>query len=575
MGRAPFQGESTHAVMMQHINAVPIPPNMLNPHISPLVSAVLLRGLAKNPADRFPTATALAEALSDATQISVPLEREAGKWEKHAEPILSPGTEPRLTAPVPPLTPSPVTFPSPSLYASFHTTPGASMSNQGESDATVLRAGTTPHLQSSPVSPPSAFVPPVAPPPAINGSGRRKRGGYIVLVLSLLVVLIGGGLGLFFVLNTKAPGHAILSSAHQIVGHAFFISSGQIKESSSQGITDELQIDLTPISDPPSGKSYYGWLLPDKGMNMTAPLLLGNLVVTNGQIHSFYPGDPHHDNLLETVSRFLITTEEANLTPVIPSPDTHAWYYTAEFPQSSNQAQTPTPMLSSSPTSGMAGMSDLSVLAHLRHLLAEAPELKVVGLEGGLDIWLFRNTQKVLESAGTARDDWQVKATPLLHRHLIRILDYLDGVSFVHTDAPDQPILVPPETARIGLLDADPAHLSAGLLHEIDIHLNAMIQSPGFTAGQRALAIRIDAGIKNAIFWLEKVRQDTQQLVNRTNDQLGADPVLSDLDSIASEALNAFAGRIDPATGNVQEGVIQVHFSNQRLATFDVQPYQA
>jgi hypothetical protein len=125
------------------------------------------------------------------------------------------------------------------------------------------------------------------------------------------------------------------------------------------------------------------------------------------------------------------------------------------------------------------------------------------------------------------------------------------------------------------LLDADPAHIASGLLHEMDVHLNAMIQSPGFTAGQRALAIRIDAGIKNVIFWLEKVRQDVQRLVNRTNDQLGADAVLSDLDSIASEALNAFAGRIDPATGNVQEGSIQVHFNNQRLATFDVKPYQA
>ena len=155
-------------------------------------------------------------------------------------------------------------------------------------------------------------------------------------------------------------------------------------------------------------------------------------------------------------------------------------------------------MMSSSPTpaSGMAGMSDLSVLAHLRHLLAEAPELKSVGLEGGLDIWLFRNTQKVLESAGSARDDWQVKATPLLHRHLIRVLDYLDGLSFVHNDAPGQPILVPSATARIGLLDADPTHMEQGLLHEMDVHLNAMIQSPGFTAEQRALAIHIDAGIK-------------------------------------------------------------------------------
>src|SRR5258708_7873069 len=127
-GRVPFQGESTHSVMMQHVNAAPTPPSLLNPYISPLVSSVLLRGLAKNPADRFPTATALAVAFSNATQISVPLEVDAGKWEEAVESVMYTGPEARST------------------------TPNASTSRQRDSEATILRAGITPRARTAPTS---------------------------------------------------------------------------------------------------------------------------------------------------------------------------------------------------------------------------------------------------------------------------------------------------------------------------------------------------------------------------------------------------------------------------------------
>src|SRR5262249_11016125 len=133
----------------------------------------------------------------------------------------------------------------------------------------------------------------------------------------------------------------------------------------------------------------------------------GALPVKNGEVHYLYPGDQKHTNLLEITSRFLITEESASTTPNIPSPDSSTWRYSAELPQ--GQAAT------SSPDPNMPGMSELSVLTHLRHLLAEAPELQEVGLHGGLDIWLFRNTQKVLEWAGSARDDWETQDTALLH----------------------------------------------------------------------------------------------------------------------------------------------------------------
>lgn len=62
-GRVPFSADTPFAVIHDHIYR-PLPlPSSLNPEITPQVEQVLLRALAKNPLDRFPTATALVQAL--------------------------------------------------------------------------------------------------------------------------------------------------------------------------------------------------------------------------------------------------------------------------------------------------------------------------------------------------------------------------------------------------------------------------------------------------------------------------------------------------------------------------------
>jgi eukaryotic-like serine/threonine-protein kinase len=67
-GRLPFVGRNPIATMTAHLSE-PVPsPRALRPDrdISPTLEAVLLRALAKSPADRYPTARAFAEALSAA-----------------------------------------------------------------------------------------------------------------------------------------------------------------------------------------------------------------------------------------------------------------------------------------------------------------------------------------------------------------------------------------------------------------------------------------------------------------------------------------------------------------------------
>ncbi|MGW4649613.1 protein kinase domain-containing protein [Kitasatospora sp. NPDC004289] len=64
-GAPPFGGDNSVAIAYQHVGAHPAPPSYRRPGLSPALDAVVLRLLAKNPADRpADAATARAELLS-------------------------------------------------------------------------------------------------------------------------------------------------------------------------------------------------------------------------------------------------------------------------------------------------------------------------------------------------------------------------------------------------------------------------------------------------------------------------------------------------------------------------------
>src|SRR5205085_7645416 len=71
-GMTPFQGDNPIAIMMQHIQEMPTPPILLNANVSPALSAVVLQSIAKDPEDRFPTASAMTVALAQALNVPVP-----------------------------------------------------------------------------------------------------------------------------------------------------------------------------------------------------------------------------------------------------------------------------------------------------------------------------------------------------------------------------------------------------------------------------------------------------------------------------------------------------------------------
>ncbi len=65
-GVVPFDDPSPVVVALQHVNRAPPKPRAINSNITPTTEAILLKALAKDPADRFPTASKLMDNLERA-----------------------------------------------------------------------------------------------------------------------------------------------------------------------------------------------------------------------------------------------------------------------------------------------------------------------------------------------------------------------------------------------------------------------------------------------------------------------------------------------------------------------------
>jgi eukaryotic-like serine/threonine-protein kinase len=82
-GRPPFVGDSPVAVAYKQVNESPMPPSLLNAEVSPRLDAVLMRALAKNPANRYQTAD----------DFRADLERARHGQDVQATPLMPPGAD--------------------------------------------------------------------------------------------------------------------------------------------------------------------------------------------------------------------------------------------------------------------------------------------------------------------------------------------------------------------------------------------------------------------------------------------------------------------------------------------------
>lgn len=582
-GVPPFRGESPMAVLSQHINAEPTSPVLLNPGIPPALTLVIMTALAKDPNARFARAAALTTALADA--LHVPLQERLNQVA--SSPDLGhmptyfgqPNTQVAMSAAPSSTVASTVLPPASSAssapgavptvpFAGNNPASSPGLASSGYAGTKLQQSLQTPILPPAPSHQPASLTP-SSPPPV----RRRRRGIYAVLAGLLLLVLLGSGLGAYFAFFHKNSPPAPIPG-----GQAFFLSSGQLNPGTAQGIADQLQINLQHVSGPQAGMSYYAWLLADRHPHVeaqpleptpqfTLPLLLGKLTVSNGNASLFYAGTAQHDNLFSLASRMLITEESSSGTPRGPAASRSTWRYYAEIPQTPYGTGTP----------------QLSALNHIRHLFYKETVVNVLGLPGGLDTWLYRNTEKVLEWSISARDDYhaQVSDPTTIHNLFLSILDYLDGAPNVHIDVPPgSPLVADPVASRVALLSVAPEQTGLtevatnppGYLQHVALHLNGVVQAPDATQSMRLLATQIIQSLNNAKTWLGQVRSYAQQLVKMDAVQLSQPSTLAMLDSMLLYATYAYIGQLDPKTNQVLQGVSQIHYDVAKLATLTLTP---
>jgi hypothetical protein len=406
---------------------------------------------------------------------------------------------------------------------------------------------------------PLPAIPPVSPLPRPK---RRPRHFVATLIITLLLALMGVGFGSALLHANDFPTHAL--TPPPIVGQLHFLSSDQLSENSSQGICDEVEIILSHLAPPAPGKRYYAWLLHDADQSEGSDLLLGTLSVSGGgTAYLFYPGDAEHSNLLAVMSRFLVTEEDATITPINPSPDTSTWHYVGAFAQQVAADAAP-------------GTPQFSYLDHVRHLLAADPLLDELELPGGLITWFYRNTGKELEWSMSLRDHWEEnKDVGFLRRQTVRILAYLDGISYVQQDLPaDTSLTVNERLARLGLLTVpDTPQDPPAYLEHIVFHLYGLIQTSNSPGSLRKPISQIITALSSVQRWLEQMRTAARQLLHMSDIQLMQPQTLMLLNALIDNATRAYTGQTDPITGTRHEGVAWIHDFIQTVAVLDVTAY--
>jgi serine/threonine protein kinase len=526
-GVCPFRGENVPAILMQHIRSAPTAPAVFNPAIPPALAAVILRAMAKKPAERFSSASSLTVAIAEAFHVSVP----AG-----------------LLLPAHPsndlLEPTPLGSHQPDLSL-YRTVQGTQRSQLPLVKDSLSQLPPVPGAKLS-----------LTPSLLRTVQSWRAWKGNLIAWFVVLFVLAGS---LIVSINVLSHGRTSSPPKLVMVGTLTFTDSGQYDPSITVGYNDIVTLSLHSLTTPQTGMTYFVWLMPDQGDDGTVPLLLGRLLVNAGNATLQYPSQAYpssaHTNLLAQYSGVRVIEQPASGDPGSPSLDPKTWRWEGWIPN------TPTP----------GDERQFSVLSHFRHLLAKDPTLQANNIPGGLVIWMTLNVGNVQEWSSAAQGSWGDGDTDLIRRNLLRILDYLDGQSYVWQDVPPgSPWLVDPVAGKLGLLSYTQSQETPGYLQHVDIHLKGLAGSPGHTEEQKKGTIQEEDVIARMINDLTQVREDAVRLIHRSNAQLRQPDTLTLLNEMAYLTKGANSGWFDATTHQNQGGAIWLSKGIQELATISL-----
>jgi eukaryotic-like serine/threonine-protein kinase len=285
-GVLPFRGDNHFSIMMQHVTDPPPLPASINPAISPALSEVILKSIAKDPDDRFQSATTMTIALAEAFNVPIPSE------------LKKSGSSPDLMS-------------MSQFYNALRPSPQTAI--------------TAPHV---------AFpITPISSTPRQQGSRRKSL--FIGLIALLIVLVVGSGALYSTGVIERSLRSAFQSFAssgtptpapsNSVVGHVDFVSS----PNAPPGTLDEVKITLHGIPDAPAGETYYAWL--EYYSESVLPIHWA-LSLHNGSVTSPPHVDQQHQNLLTDPMPYLfLITLQSQETSIVP---TNGGLYYATISQS-------------------------------------------------------------------------------------------------------------------------------------------------------------------------------------------------------------------------------------------------
>jgi serine/threonine protein kinase len=345
-GVTPYRGDSPLVIMMQQLQEMPTPPALINPAISPALSAVVLQSIAKDPQERFPSASAMTLAIAEALGVPAPTSLSKSRIvnEQTEYNPLQPDAPLQGMVPHPPaltpsspaqFTPASAGYPEALLNSPPYLTPGTT-----ESQFPGIGGFNSPQvdhqLQPAPVS-----------PPAMPAPRTRRKALYIALIACVLVLLVGISAFVVPSLLSSKNGTPTQNTSASVVGQIIFSSS---PNAANNHTYDQLQITLNNIPSPPAGQKYYAWLENSNSEAQVVPHWA--LQVSNGTVDGHFIAANHAD-LLDGNTKFLVTEEDASATPVIPFPDPNTHLYYAVISRTSTSS--PTFDVKQCPAAGTAG----------------------------------------------------------------------------------------------------------------------------------------------------------------------------------------------------------------------------
>src|SRR5581483_4885444 len=198
-GACPFEG-SALSIMVQHLHTPPLALHQHLPNVPPLVEAVVLKALAKDPKQRFAHVEAFATALEEANQKTegpsvTLLHSTSPPLPPRQQPLASPppmeqvGQAEALWLHMPPVSPSPVQH---SLVA---------FPQEGQPSSSLLAKAVPPSHGPESVTPPLPRKPEMKVPQSASRKGPFK--GRVDVIIGLVLLIIGSASILSRMVNTS------------------------------------------------------------------------------------------------------------------------------------------------------------------------------------------------------------------------------------------------------------------------------------------------------------------------------------------------------------------------------------